>query len=67
MEVTEDTMRIIAMNIADLRLRLDLLQRVVIREGPVTEGLENLVKQTRETPEFQAACDQILEQLTGGH
>jgi hypothetical protein len=65
MELTEDTMRIIAMNIADLRLRLDLLQRVVIREGPVAEGFDKLVEQTRETPEFQEICDEILEQLKG--
>ena len=65
MEITEDTLKIIAVNIADLRLRFDLLQRVVIRESSVAEGFDKLVDQTRETWEFQGLCDDILEQLKG--
>ena len=64
MELTEEMLRIIAENLTDLRLRVDLLQKVALHAVNV-EAFEKLVKQARETPSFQESCDRALEELKG--
>jgi len=65
--LTEDMLRRIANNIADLRLKFSLVRDALVRMGANLEELDRIADQELEKPEFQQLRDQILEQLKGGH
>ena len=67
MEFTEDLLRRIADNFADLRLRVSLLGQMVTQHSPASEEFEEVVQQATETPDFRLFRTQVLEQLKGGH
>jgi hypothetical protein len=67
MELTDDMLRRIANNFADLRLRVSLVEYLVTEESPAAKQFEKVVKQAVDTPDFQLFRNQILEQLKGGH
>jgi hypothetical protein len=65
MELTEEMLRRIANTIGELRLRIVLTQVMALVTKETREELEEVVKKTQETPEFQEACDEIFAQLKG--
>jgi hypothetical protein len=67
MELTDDMLRRIANNFADLRLRVSLVEYLVTEESPAAKQFEKVVKQAVDTPDFQLFRNQIFEQLKGGH
>jgi hypothetical protein len=67
MELTEDILRRIAHNIADLRLKFSLAREVLVQMGAYPEELDRVMNKTLETPDFHQLRDQIYEQLKGGH
>ena len=67
MEFTEDRLRRIADNIADLRLRVSLMGQMITQHSPTSEEVEGVVKQATEAPDFQLFRTKVLEQLKGGH
>jgi hypothetical protein len=67
MELTEEMLKRIAGNIADLRIKVMLLQEVVVQMGADREALEKIANQTLDGPEFQKARDLVLEQLRGDY
>lgn len=67
MELTDDMLKRIADNLADLRLRVSLLEQIVAQHHPESEEFEDIVKQATETPDFQQFRTQILEQLKERH
>lgn len=67
MELTEDMLKRIAIDIADLRVRLNLVQQVLNQLGVNSQEFDQVVKQTAEKPEFRRFCGDIFEQLKGGH
>jgi hypothetical protein len=67
MEFTEDILKRIADNLADLRLRVSLLEQIVAQHHPESEEFEEVVRQATETPDFQQFRTQVLEQLKGSH
>jgi hypothetical protein len=64
MELTEETLRIIADNMTDLRFRLEILKKVVI-QGGVAEQFDALVKKALASPKFQERCDEAFAILKG--
>jgi hypothetical protein len=67
MEFTEDMLRRIANNIADLRLKFSLAREVLVQIGAYPETMDRVMAETIETPDFQQLRDQVYEQLKGGH
>jgi hypothetical protein len=67
MELTDDMLRRIANNFADLRFKYGLLRQVAVQMGVNPAELDRATNETLETPEFQQLRDQIFEQLKGGH
>jgi hypothetical protein len=67
MELTEEMLKRIAGNIADLRLKFGLVREVLIQMGANQKELDRITNQVLEGPEFQKARDLVLEQLRGGH
>jgi hypothetical protein len=61
MELTEDMLRRIANDIADLRLRVSIVGHLV------TQEIEPVVQKATASPDFQTFRNQIFEQLKGGH
>lgn len=67
MEFTEEMLKRIATQLADLRLRFSLLREVLIQMGAKPQELDRVMNQALHEPEFQKLRDQLLEQLRGGH
>jgi hypothetical protein len=67
MELTEEMLKRIANNIADLRLKFSLVRHALIQLGVNSQELDRATSQAQETLEFQRIRDHILEQLKGGH
>ena len=67
MELTEEMLKRIANQFADLRLRYSLIREVLIQMGANSDELDRIARQATEGPVFQKACALALEQLRGGH
>lgn len=67
MEFTEDMLRRIAFNIADLKVRVSLVGHLIAQESPVAQQFERVVQEAVGTPDFHILHTQIFEQLKGGH
>jgi hypothetical protein len=65
MELTEDMLRRIAINIADLRTSIIALRIILVQLGGNPPELDWILRGIHDSPEFQQICDQILEQLKG--
>jgi hypothetical protein len=68
MELTDDTLRRLMNVIGDLWCKTHALEIIVIEQlGRNPQELERLLKEARESPEFQSWRDQVSEQLKGNH
>jgi hypothetical protein len=67
MELTEEMLKRIAGNIADLRVKFMLVQEVLVQMGADREALDKVMNQALDGPEFQKARDLVLEQLRGDY
>jgi hypothetical protein len=65
MELTEEILRQIAINIADLRTTIIALRIILVQIGAHPPELDGILSGMHDSPEFQQICDQILEQLKG--
>ena len=68
MELTDDRLRRLMNVIDDLWCKTRALEIIVVEQlGRNPQELERLLKEARESPEFQSWRDQVFEQLKGDH
>ena len=68
MELTDDTLRRLMNVISDLWCKTQALEIIVVEQlGRNPQELERLLKEARQSPEFQSWRDQVSEQLKGNH
>jgi hypothetical protein len=66
MELTEETLKRIATNIADLTIIIIAMRAVLVQLGGNPPELDWILSGIHDSPEFQQICDQILAHLKGG-
>jgi len=66
MEMTDDMLRRIANRIVDLWSHTRALEIILVEQlGRNPQELERLLKEARESPEFQSWRDQVFQELKG--
>jgi hypothetical protein len=66
MELTEEVLRRIATNIAEIITTMIALRLILVQLGANIPELDWMLSGVQDSPEFQQICDNILEQLKGG-
>lgn len=68
MELTEEMLKRIAGQIAELRIQYSLIREVLIQMGAANASeLDRVTREAIQGPVFQQARDLVLEALRGGH
>jgi len=68
MEMTDDMLRRLTNVIGDLWCKTQALEIIVVEQlGRNPQELERLLKEARQSPEFQSWRDQLFEELKDDH